>query len=302
LTGTAQYEKYPAFAGYFFARVQHVLLVLFGNEVLVVCASRQTTAGNLHKLKVIGANKGAISVPWQGVMLKAVRLAKISDAVALLAPKSRRIPSHRGIAMNNFNIKALAVAITLAFSAGAMAQNVTKTEYKAGKDKISAEYKTAKAACSSLSGNANDICVIEAKGAEKIATAALEAAYKPTTKNFYEVRVAKVAADYGVAKEKCDDLSGNTKDVCVKEAKAVETTAKAEAKAQLKTTDANATANEKSAEAQSKANDTSKQARKDATADEIDASYAVAKEKCDTFAGGAKDTCMDQAKKRFGKS
>ena len=204
--------------------------------------------------------------------------------------------------MNNYHIKALAVAITLAFSASAMAQNINKAQYKAGQDRISAEYKTAKAGCSSLSGNANDICVIEAKGTEKLAKAELEASYKPTTKSFYEVRVAKAEAVYGVAKEKCDDLSGNPKDVCVKEAKSVQTTAKAEAKAQMKTADANAAADETSAEAQSKANDTSKQARKDATADEIDAGYAVAKEKCDSFAGGAKDTCLDQAKKRYGKS
>ena len=36
--------------------------------------------------------------------------------------------------MNNFNIKALVITITLAFGAGAMAQNVTETDYKAGKE------------------------------------------------------------------------------------------------------------------------------------------------------------------------
>lgn len=193
--------------------------------------------------------------------------------------------------MNHFNIKALAVAVTLAFSLGAMAQNTTKAEYKAGNDKIAAEYKLAKADCASLSGNANDVCVVEAKGIEKVAKAELEASYKPTTNNFYDVRIAKAEADFGVAKEKCDELSGNTKDVCVKEAEALQTTAKAEANAQLKTTDADATANETSAEA-----------RKEATVDETDAGYAVAKEKCDTFAGEAKDTCVDKAKRRFGKS
>jgi hypothetical protein len=34
--------------------------------------------------------------------------------------------------------------------------------------------------------------------------------------------MAKVDADYAVAKEKCDDFSGNAKDVCVKEAKAAQ--------------------------------------------------------------------------------
>lgn len=204
--------------------------------------------------------------------------------------------------MNNFNIKVLAIAVSLAFSAGAMAQNVTKTEYKASKDKISAEYKTDKASCASLSGNANDICLAEAKGKDKVALADLEASYKPSVKNQYDLKVAKAEANYAVANERCDDKSGNVKDVCVKEAKAVEATAKADAKAQMKTSDADATANEKSADARSKANEKTTEARKDANVDKVDAEYTVAKEKCDTFAGGAKDTCLDQAKTRFGKS
>ena len=79
----------------------------------------------LHKLVVVGANKGAISVPRQGVMFMAERLAKINGSPAHSANESLLIPSHKGIAMNNFNIKVLAVAITLAFSASAMAQNIT---------------------------------------------------------------------------------------------------------------------------------------------------------------------------------
>jgi hypothetical protein len=203
--------------------------------------------------------------------------------------------------MNNFNIKVLAVTIALAFSAGAMAQNVSKTDYKAGKDRISAEYKTAKASCDSLAGNAKDICTAEAKGRDKVALADLEASYNPTEKNHYEVRIAKAEAVYGVATEKCDDLSGTPKDVCVKEAKAAQVTAKADAKAHMKITDAETTANEKSAEAQSKANDKTTEARHDAKLDKADAQYTVAKEKCNTFAGSAKDSCLDQVKTRFGK-
>ena len=204
--------------------------------------------------------------------------------------------------MNTLNIKAIAVAITLAFSAGAMAQSLSKTEYKAGQDKISAEYKTAKAGCASFSSNAKDICEAQAKGNERVAFAELEASYKPTTKNHYNVGVARAEADYGIAIQKCDDLSGNVKDVCVKEAKAAQTSGKADAKAQMKTTDANAMANEKTDDARSTASDKSTAARKEATTDKIDAEYAVAKAKCDTFSGSTKDTCVDQAKIRFGKS
>ena len=192
--------------------------------------------------------------------------------------------------MKTLDINVIALAVSLVFSTGAIAQNLSKTDYKACKDKIAAEYKSAKAACASLSGNPKDICVAEAKGKESVGKAELEASYKPTVKTRYQAHIAKAEADYAVAVERCDDLAGNAKDVCVKEAKAAETSAKVDAKAQMKTTEANATAKEKSSDA-----------RKDASTDKMDAEYKVAKEKCDTYAGDAKDRCLDQAKKRFGK-
>lgn len=204
--------------------------------------------------------------------------------------------------MNKPNINVIALAFGLAFSAGSMAEGISKDDYKAGKDKIAAEYKSAKAGCASLSANPNDICVAETKGRAKIARAELEASYQPTRKTHYQVRVAKAEADYAVAKERCDDMAGNAKDVCVKEAKAAESAAKADAKAQMKISDANATATETSADARSKAKDKAADAREDAAADKLDAQYKVAKEKCDTYAGDAKDQCLDQAKARFGKS
>lgn len=191
--------------------------------------------------------------------------------------------------MNTLNIHAIALAVSLAFSAGAMAQNVSKDDYLSVKDKIAADYKLAKASCDSLSGNPNDICMAGAKGNEKVALAELEAGYKPTPENRYQARVVKADAEYELAKERCDDRAGNTKDVCMKEAMSAETAAKADAKAQMKTADANATANEKSADA-----------RKDATEDKLGAQYKVAKEKCDTYAGNAKDICVNEAKVKFG--
>jgi hypothetical protein len=192
--------------------------------------------------------------------------------------------------MNRLDINTIALALTLMFSTGAMAEGITKEEFKASKEKIGEQHKVAKAACKSLSGNASDICEVEAKGKEKVAIAELDATYKPSLKSHYEVQVVKAEADYALAKEHCDDKAGNTKDVCVKEAKAAETTAKADAKAQMKSSEAKGTAKEKSADA-----------RKDAKEDKSDAQYAVAKEKCDTYAGVAKDRCNDQAKVNFNK-
>jgi hypothetical protein len=192
--------------------------------------------------------------------------------------------------MNKF-YKAGVVAVALAFGGGAMAaQAMSKDEHKAGKDRIAADYKAAKASCDSLSGNAKGICVAEAKGREKVAKAELENNYQPTDKHRYDVAVAKADAAYGVAKEKCDDRAGNDKTVCMKEAKAAKTRAEADAKANMKVTKAGEKASEKSADA-----------RKDAAEDKRDADYAVAKAKCDTLAGDAKDRCVADAKAKFGK-
>lgn len=204
--------------------------------------------------------------------------------------------------MNRFNSTSIALAVALAFSAGAMAQGISKGDYQAGKENNVAEYKSAKAVCASLSGNANDICMAEAKGRQMVATAELDAGYKPGVKTVHQVQVAKAEADYAVAREHCDDKAGTAKDVCVEQARAAKTTAKADAKAQMKTSQAHDTAFEKSAAARSEARNKSAEARKDAVASTLAAQYEVAKEKCGTYAGEAKDHCLAEAKKDFGKS
>ena len=105
-----------------------------------------------------------------------------------------------------------------------------RSSAKSENDRISSEYKAAKERCDGLKGNAKDICMAEAKGAQKVAKAELEAQDKGTAKAQANVRVAKAEAEYNVAKEKCDDLKGNAKDVCKKDAKAAYTRAKGEAK------------------------------------------------------------------------
>ncbi len=204
--------------------------------------------------------------------------------------------------MNKHGIGALAAAIALAFSAGAMAQGMSKDEYRAQEDVIAGQYKAAKSACEPFAANAKDICMAEAKGKEKVAMAELEGRYKPSEKNRYKARVARAEAVYSVAREKCDDKAGNTKDVCVKEAKAVRTAAKANARAHMKTADANEVAGQVSAEARGKADLKSDEAQKVADTAKRDAEYDVAHEKCGALAGDTKDRCITEAKARFGKS
>ncbi|MGE5738458.1 MAG: hypothetical protein ACM34F_06170 [Betaproteobacteria bacterium] len=195
--------------------------------------------------------------------------------------------------MSKLMISLLAAA-GIAFAGAANAadtKTMSRDAYKADKDKIESQYKADKDQCKSMSGNAKDVCQAEAKGKEKVAKAELEANYKNTDKARNEARVAKADADYDVAKEKCDDLKGNDKDVCVKQAKATHTKAKADAKvAKVDSKTAQNTA-EKRADA-----------RKDAREDTNDAQYKVAVEKCDAMTGAAKDQCVKSAKARFHKT
>ena len=121
--------------------------------------------------------------------------------------------------MKNLKLAAIATSLCLAFSAAAVGAPLSKAQYQAGKDEASNKYKSDKAACRSMSGNAQDICIEEAKGRESIAKAELEAKYEPSAKHSYEVRLATAEAAYAVAKEKCDALAGDAKASCISAAK-----------------------------------------------------------------------------------
>lgn len=181
----------------------------------------------------------------------------------------------------------LTVALSCTFAGSAMA--MTKAEYKTGNDRISADYKVNLAKCGSLKANAKDICVSEAKGAEKVAKAELEAQYEPTPRHHEKVGMAKADAAYDTAKEKCDDFSGNAKDVCVKDAKAAHVKGKEEAKVARVAEDTSKAKTEKMSDA-----------KKDASAENRDAQYAAAKERCDSLAGAVKDGCVNDAKAKYG--
>jgi len=184
--------------------------------------------------------------------------------------------------MNSFKLTAVSAALACCASLGVAhaASTLSKQEFSAQKTRVEADYKAAREACDASSGNAKDICVEEAKGHQKVAMAELDYQSDPSAKHREQLAEAKADATYKVAKEKCDDLSGNQKDVCVKEAKAARAKAVADAKANKEVTDV----------------------RADAASAKRDADYKVAVEKCDSLAGDAKSACVADAKARFGKS
>ena len=177
--------------------------------------------------------------------------------------------------------RAAAVCAGVSMSVGMTfaADNGDKAAYEQAKASAKAAYDTDIRTCDSLKDNAKDVCVAEAKATRTRTEETAEARYKNTPKAREHAAHEIADADYKVAKERCDDRTGNEKDVCIKEAKAAMTRAQADAKA-----------SQKSAEA-----------RIDASKDKREADYQVAVQKCDAMAGDAKNSCIATAKAHYGK-
>jgi hypothetical protein len=174
-------------------------------------------------------------------------------------------------------ITAVFVALFLAIIAPVIAGTMTKPAYQAAEKDIATRYDTDKTACKQLAGNAKDVCMLEAKGHEKVANAELKAKDNPSIDNDYDLRMTKAKTDYAVAEKRCDDFAGNVKSVCSEKAKSAYVAAQADAKMVKKT---NA-------------------ARQDASAEKQDANYEVAKQRCESFAGSVKDNCLKSARARY---
>ncbi|HEX9172161.1 MAG TPA: hypothetical protein VF861_05820, partial [Telluria sp.] len=97
-------------------------------------------------------------------------------------------------------------------------------------------------------------------------------------KAYTQARMRIAAANYDRDRVRCAAVTGNSRDVCLEQAKAVQVAAQADAKADKKTIEARAEAQE----------------------DKRTAAYRVAREKCDAFAGAAKDQCVSAAKSMHG--
>lgn len=186
--------------------------------------------------------------------------------------------------MNTLNLAAFSVSLCLGLVGSAIGAEMSKDMHRAEMDAIASKYTADKAACASMAGNVKDICVEEAKGREKVSRAELEAKFNPNEKSTYNVSIARAEAAHEVAKEKCDDFSGNNRDICVLEAKGSYISASENARVQLESAAAKAVASERMSDV-----------RRDAASEKGDADYAIAKEKCDALAGDAKADCLKVA-------
>ena len=184
--------------------------------------------------------------------------------------------------MRTIEFRALMRALAVGIGALALAGPSHATGDKAAYDRAVATakgtYEAARARCDALKDNAKDICVAQAKAARTKTEANAEATYKGTPKAREKAVHDAAEADYKVAREQCDDRSGNDKDVCIKVAKATLARAKADAKVTRVANDA----------------------RADADKDKREADYKVAAQKCEAMTGDAKSACVKNAKAKYG--
>lgn len=178
------------------------------------------------------------------------------------------------------HIALLPIALCLGFLQHVQAANpapINEEIYKLAKDDIEQHYAREKVTCDSVTGNAKDICQAEVNGAEKVAQARLKAQHTGKQADKDAAVEAGIDARHKIAKERCDDLQGNQKDVCEKQAKADHDKALTSLKAHQEI----------------------KEVRDEAAEKKREADYKVAAERCDGLAGSAKDACQVSAKARY---
>lgn len=204
--------------------------------------------------------------------------------------------------MNTINIKALAIAVSLAFSAGAMAQTLTKSEYQAGKDKISAEYHDRQ-------GDVHFVVRQRQRRLRRRGQGPGQARSGRTRRRLPTQREERVQGQRGQGGSGlCRGQRTLRRQVrqrqgCLREG--------SQGRPNGRQGGCQGTDEEFGGQcdgqrridrgaSQGQRDEVLRRARMRGQTSEAD--YTLAKEKCETFAGGAKDTCLDRAKTRFGKS
>jgi hypothetical protein len=109
--------------------------------------------------------------------------------------------------------------IFLALSVASCSHSATRSEYRATIAQAKADYKASMRRCQSLRGNDEDVCEKQAKAEYTKAETDAKSTYKGTAHAQADAMEDQAEANYKVARERCDPLSGDEKDACIKRAK-----------------------------------------------------------------------------------
>lgn len=175
---------------------------------------------------------------------------------------------------HTFRLPLLLAALLAVLAAPTQAQvaGMSPADHAAAKARIDANHKYQRNDCGMQSTNVKDICVEEAGARHMVALAELHYGYTGKAADRVKLQVAKAEAAYAVARERCDDQVGASKDQCVQQAQAIESQALSEAR-------------------QAPPNGAAKR----------DAAYKVALSKCQTLAQDLQPACASAAQRSHGR-
>jgi hypothetical protein len=98
---------------------------------------------------------------------------------------------------------------------------MSRGDYAAGRQAIESETRQAMGRCRALDGQAREMCKAEARAAERVKKADLTARYLGTVAAAEEAKLARVRAEYDLARVKCGIESGAQRGECLTAARAV---------------------------------------------------------------------------------
>jgi hypothetical protein len=180
-------------------------------------------------------------------------------------------------------------ALTLAAAVQA-APLLSPQEREAHQVRIEEQYDQAQARCRRAQGHARELCGEQARGERDIQAAELQLQSEPTAENDHRLRLAKAEAAYAQGLVRCKPLAGSARDVCRADAKTVYEGARAEAKLQTEVAaqalGAENTVRERTAEADRIA----------------EAQFKAARDRCGQLPPEGRVNCLEDAKRRFGKT
>lgn len=111
--------------------------------------------------------------------------------------------------------------------------------------RIDADFEAARERCDDLAGQAKDVCLAEARAERRIRKVEVAARGQGTSKAWYDAHIARAAAEFGVAKERCGIRAGDERAACIADARAGEARAKEEARRARREAEAREVANER---------------------------------------------------------
>jgi hypothetical protein len=188
-------------------------------------------------------------------------------------------PSGKGSSRRR-SITAMACASLLASAAAGAADNERLRQYRESMEGARATYVADARHCrqeSDSRGATRALCMVQAKGEYKKATADAVAHWRNTAQARTDARIAAADADHDVARARCKVGAARAQAACMQQAKAHRLAATADARSDLRVTEAR--------------NRDKEERRK--------AYYRAARERCDALAGAAKEACMTLARAQY---